>query len=763
MGHDADQPIEEDTVRRALSGHVDTVSEPELAPPPDVDSLLREIGPVAPAPLDRPAGAALAVAAPVPVVDESPRLDLDLADGPPEMDLEPTAVGAVVLADPQPTPEAVPEETPPSPEQSADELAAREELTLALELYRLAMQDLEAEQVFDRARLLTKVGDMERRLGQVELALCQYAESLTLDPLNLSALFWATEILYDRKEYGQVEELLQQRLSLLTDTAQRVEVLRALVNLWLDDHRDLERARRYLDQILSEQADDQQALESLIEVQHALGDHEEAIRTRWWLASVCSDDPGRQARLLLEAARAAYQHLGDAAYAVDLGEQALRADPKAYDALELVAGLLVQTENWAHLARTYRTMLEVHPDDWVTLDLCEKLAVLYREKLGELEPAAEALERALTLDAANTRIRLMLIETYTDLGNRERALSQCRIVIRDNPEQPVGYQAAYEVFFQLGGADGAWLASGVLDYLGQGDRGQPPTAQARRSEGLLPAKSVLGEAEWDSDLLWPEHDPTLQRLLKLVTEAAIEYRLELLKEEKRLLTLDPTLLVDPNASTTMLSRTMLWAARLLDVPVPLLYVYPSVPGELGVAPAPQLTVLASRTLGSGFSLRELAFLWARHLASLRDEHRLLLYYPTVGDLAQLVTAAFVAGEFAARRADFFDPKVRAMGEALSHGLSEEALSELAQLTAELGLSEAGSRMLRWARGMELVAARVGLLAAGDIRVAAELTARFPVGGQTGPEEQRRDLLAFSLSEEYLELRSRLGVSVEMEE
>jgi hypothetical protein len=223
--------------------------------------------------------------------------------------------------------------------------------------------------------------------------------------------------------------------------------------------------------------------------------------------------------------------------------------------------------------------------------------------------------------------------------------------------------------------------------------------------------------------------------------------------------LDPGFLQDPNG-TTMLCRSMMWASRLLGMPVPALYVYPSVPGELGATPARELTVLASRALGSGFTLSELAFLWARHLTSHRGEHFLLLFYPTVGQLAELVTAAFVARDFTPRRADFFDANVSSLADAIRHHVDEAGLEELGRVADEVGTSEAGSRMMRWARGVELVSARVALLAVGEVSVAGELTRRFPVGSQTTPEEQRRDLLAFSLSEEYFELRRRLGVAVE---
>ncbi|MFC1641412.1 tetratricopeptide repeat protein [Myxococcota bacterium] len=686
------------------------------------------------------------------IINDPPAAPPPVAEPEPEPEPEPK---------PEPEPEPEPEPAlPPTPEQLGDQLLTDGQFEAAVTQFGEVLSAIDPSQTIDRARLLAKLGDVERRAGREESALARHSEALELDPLNLEALFWATEALYDRQEYDRIERLLERRLEGLTEPSARLEVLRALVDLWLDDHRDLQRSRLVLNRVLKQEPEDQQALEQLIEVLHALGEHDEAIRTRWWQASLCSEDRARHARLLVQAANAVQEYLGDVAYAVDLGEQALNADPRAYEALELVANLLVTAEDWEHLARLYEAVLEGECDDWVTLDLGEKLGVLYRDKLENPERAAEALERGLAVDRTNARFHLLLGETYTVLGDPARALTHCRAAIREQPEEPGGYQVAYELFNQLGELDGSWLAASVLDYLGDPEINQSLLANAHRPEGLLPVRAVLSDQEWDSRLLWPDHDLLLRRLLALVSEVAIDHRLAQLERENKLLALDSAFLQDPALSTTMLSRTMVWAARLLGVSVPALYVYPTVPSELGATPARQPTVLASRSLGSGVTLPELAFLWARHLASLRRENSLLLFFPTVGELGELVTAAFVAKDFSPRRADFFAGPVRVLAEALHKALTETQFEELAEITGQIGLAEAGKRMVRWARGIEFVAARVGLLAAGDIAVAGDLTLRYPVGGQTTPDEQKRHLLAFSLTEEYLELRRRLGVALE---
>src|SRR5262249_35058442 len=69
------------------------------------------------------------------------------------------------------------------------------------------------------------------------------------------------------------------------------------------------------------------------------------------------------------------------------------------------------------------------------------------------------------------------------------------------------------------------------------------------------------------------------------------------------------------------------------------------------------------------------------------------------------------------------------------------------------------RLNGWARSVHRACGRAGLLACGDVRIAAATIRRFSPRGEIDAEQQIDDLFAFAISREYATLRERLGVAL----
>jgi hypothetical protein len=186
--------------------------------------------------------------------------------------------------------------------------------------------------------------------------------------------------------------------------------------------------------------------------------------------------------------------------------------------------------------------------------------------------------------------------------------------------------------------------------------------------------------------------------------------------------------------------------------------------ELGSAfaapPTREPTLIASRSMGSGLDLPELAFLWSRQLTFLRSEHRAFSLFPEIGELTDFLLAALSIGgseQIPFRKLDG-DTKLFARG--LKRHLSKDAMARLQALAPAFPVSEAKTRVQSWTLSVQHAAGRAGLLASGNVEVAVNLTRRFPLGGLIQVEDQVKDLMAYSVSGEYASLRERLGVLVQ---
>ena len=253
-----------------------------------------------------------------------------------------------------------------------------------------------------------------------------------------------------------------------------------------------------------------------------------------------------------------------------------------------------------------------------------------------------------------------------------------------------------------------------------------------------------------------EREREVPAVLEAVSATAIDLALADLEKEKRLPTLDPAARQDPESTATLM-RSLAWTSRLLGIPVPELYLASDPPHELVAAPAARPTALVSRALGSGLSLPELAFIWGRHLPMYRPEHYLLVFYPTLRDIASLLVAALALGGHETHES--LTGKAADLSKRLDAALDAEARQRLTQAVTDFDARNMRRRIAAWMRSVRLSGGRAGLLACGDLHLAAKLLERFPPAGGLEAEDELGDLRAYSISREYAELRERIGVAV----
>ena len=371
---------------------------------------------------------------------------------------------------------------------------------------------------------------------------------------------------------------------------------------------------------------------------------------------------------------------------------------------------------------------------------------------ASLEPVPDAVRVS-----ADERSRALEASVTAEVeGDLPRALAEARIAVRGDARDASTLDWAFGLFERSNDPEGAYHAAEALALVGGASAAQLELVARHRPEGLLSARGVLAEADWLKNLLNPERDATTERLVRALGEGAVELGLETSQRKRRGATLDPRAEQDPEKSTTTLARTLVWSARLLGLPRPKLYVLERVSGDLAVGEVKTPAVTASKTLGSGLSLPELAFRWARVLVYFRPELRLLAHFSGPGELAALGRAA------SALVAPGPPPRLDADAKLLLRGLRRHVrgpvLASLADVVGTSTAADVSGRLTAWARGAELLAGRAGLLACGNLELAAAVTERAPLA-TVSSREQVDDLIAYSLSPEYALLRARLGVAL----
>jgi len=217
---------------------------------------------------------------------------------------------------------------------------------------------------------------------------------------------------------------------------------------------------------------------------------------------------------------------------------------------------------------------------------------------------------------------------------------------------------------------------------------------------------------------------------------------------------------------SFVSRLLLYASKLLGVPVPVVYVPPTASGEVELVvlldssrPVPALVL--GRDLVAGRTQPEVTFLLTKKLVGLRADH-FLLWPQLVPSQTELQVILAAAMRLVQPKSDVggADPAAVRKYVAFFHRVLPEAQMErVASAAAPLVANPGSVDMAAWVAESDAVANRAGLLLCGDLVAGAREIVRDARAHHTRPEGAILDLARWGMSSDYLDLRGRLGLAL----
>ncbi len=308
--------------------------------------------------------------------------------------------------------------------------------------------------------------------------------------------------------------------------------------------------------------------------------------------------------------------------------------------------------------------------------------------------------------------------------------------------------------------DRAWCMCAALSFLHKADDEEQRFFEDYRPRGMIQVKSRLDNEQWVKNLFHKDENLYIGKILEMITPAAIVAKLNQLKAARTLPVLDKRFKQDPATSTVTFAKTFGWAAQVLGVPSPELYVRNDVPGALVAIPASPPASVAGQTVLTGFTPQELTFIVGKHLSYYRGEHYIKNLFPTLAELKVLLFSAvkIVVPDFAVPGE--LGPAVNTTATELvkyMQPIQREGLRMVVQKFIEDG---AKADLKRWMQTIEVTASRAGLLLCADLEIAKKIIAAEPqMPGDLSPQDKLKELIVFSVSEQYFALRKALGIAV----
>ncbi len=633
----------------------------------------------------------------------------------------------------------------------------------ALTNYQKVLTSLGEEEIEARTDVYFRLGEIKKAQGQDRQAINNYEKALALDGEHrpsLEALVGAYEKAGD---YKQVTEYKRQILDGIFEGEERYEMLMEIGDIWANQVKEPLKALEAYEEARDLKPQDHALLHKMLQNYQAAEEWQKMVDILDAIQDL-EDRPQIKAKLYNTQAQIYRDKLDDVDRAVELFNEALDQNPEFLEAFERINKVLTAQRNWKQLERSYRKMLHRlagKDNPKLEHELWHQLGLIYRDRTGQTGEAVEAFRMSASLVPDAPIQRKILAELYESTEQWGDAIKEQRRILMSDPLAEEPYQALYRLQLHKQAYDDAWCVASAISFMGKADPETERFFQDYRPQGMLPVKGRLGNDHWLKALVHPDENLHISKIFEMIAPAALQAKIALLKSQKKYISPPEQFRQDPATSTITFAKTFGWAAQVLGVSPPALYVRNDVPGYLQAMPHDPPASIAGQTVLSGFQPQELTFICGKHLSNYRPEHYMQVLFPTRDELTIMLFAGVLLAQPNQPMPPGQEASIRQAAQQLGHFIQPAQLEGLRQVVKQFLAAGAKANVKRWNQAVELTACRAGLLLCGDLEIAKKIIAQEgqTPGGLT-PQDKIKDLLVFAVSVEYCALRKVLGVAIQ---
>jgi hypothetical protein len=454
-------------------------------------------------------------------------------------------------------------------------------------------------------------------------------------------------------------------------------------------------------------------------------------------------------------------HLGDLRRAASLLEEVLDLDATRLDAFERIVRVHTELRDWMELKHAYGRMLRrlKSPGEDIELRhaLFFQLGIIYRDRLGDAARALDAFRAAQRLKPEASDVRKGIIELFVVTDQLDEGIAMVRGSLKKRPLDADLYAELYELFLRKRMFDRAWCAVDALVALGT-----PLSPEKTRFYTDYPppvlahVPGTLVASAWRSHILHRELDPALTTIYALVTPSVLRARVALVPFQQLRKSMGDPLRINGAVAHEVL-QAVSDACEILSFPAPSLHARKGQTAPLALAPAKN-AMFVSIEACEALPTDALAFVVGKRLAEMRPELTARAACPSVSELRGLLQVALQLAEPTLVTPSTGNPT---FDRALAQSITRDERQGLRAAISAAKAQGSDFDVVRWSNLADMSAARVGLLLSGRIDTARAGMASDPqMPGDLASRDKLSELLVFSVSEEYADLRQAIGMAVD---
>jgi len=381
---------------------------------------------------------------------------------------------------------------------------------------------------------------------------------------------------------------------------------------------------------------------------------------------------------------------------------------------------------------------------------------LLLKRIEQLETRVRELEAELRRAQASINIEVDLSDVESAAHDASEDPEEIWRHARRDPKNPEAYRALSRVYAARQELDRRFCVAQVLSALGAASGEERALVEQYRNDSLIAPRASVSAHAWVDLLFHPEEEVLTGQIFSLIAPAVLVGRVTALRRDHKLHQPAPSTKQDPAKATITAVRALPWAAAILGLAAPPIYVEKERDAGFVLSPGvPPFTVVGKRVL-SGKTQLEHAFLVGRHLSWYRQEHYVKTLFSGVPDLEDLFLAALTIGNPGLPIAEDMKRRVAPIAQAIQPMLEAPHVDALRGCFLRFVEEGGRTNLQRWSSATEKTACRAGFVLANDIGTALRLLAEEE--GADG--ELGKDLVPFAASERYFKLRRQLGIAID---
>jgi hypothetical protein len=273
---------------------------------------------------------------------------------------------------------------------------------------------------------------------------------------------------------------------------------------------------------------------------------------------------------------------------------------------------------------------------------------------------------------------------------------------------------------------------------------------------LAKTKQPITDELWRELVMHPAEDSLLTAIFAMLQPAVIATQAQPLNA----FGVHEALRIDPVTDPTAIVRMLAHVSETTTTYLPPVYDAPHDPGGLSILFSSPPAIGIGGGAKAGGPQQALAFVAARHLCYYRNGHLLRQLVPTGTGLRAWLIASIrtIAPRFPAPGA--MENQVRQGVDAIQAHLGGPQRDALRSMTQKLLEAAPELDLKEWMAAVDLTADRLGFILSNDLKLANAVIEASPEDSASISRKDRlRELLGYSTSEQYLELRRRIGIAL----